>query len=235
MHYSDRIPFAPGTVNERPDHLNAEHTRAERFDLISRIVDDVAHELKNPFNSIVINLEVLRSRVRAGEMDAALGRAEVIDAELRRLYALLEAMLRLLRPDRAPNGAVPLGDVLDEVAALAHAQARVARRELVIETIPEDMIVRVRRDALRFALLRIIQAALQGMRGPDAGLRLAAARRADAIALRIEAEGIRADQLDHIPGLAALLEEAGVVETECRDGAAGTACTLLLAQAAELA
>ncbi|HSJ14087.1 MAG TPA: histidine kinase dimerization/phospho-acceptor domain-containing protein [Longimicrobiales bacterium] len=218
------------------DEPSPEQARASRYELISRIADDVAHELKNPLNSIVINLEVLRNRVRAGQNEAALDRADVIDAELRRLHALLEGMLRLLRPERSDGETASLGDVIEDVAALARAQARVARKELVIETVPEDMIVRVHRDALRFALLYVIQVALREADENSAGVRLAAARRADAIALRIEAQGVDADRLGAgLDGLAALLRQAGVLEAECGAADGGSACTLLLMQARDFA
>jgi signal transduction histidine kinase len=42
--------------------LAAEQGLAERFALVRRIADDLAHELKNPLNAMVINLEVLRSQ-----------------------------------------------------------------------------------------------------------------------------------------------------------------------------
>ena len=222
-------------MNRATDERNAEQNGAERFELVSRIADDVAHELKNPLNSIVINLEVLRNRVRSGQPDAALDRAEVIDAELRRLHALLEAMLRLLRPGRRDREVVALADVLEDVAALAQAQARVAQRPLVIDSIPDDMFVRVRRDALRFTLLHVIQTALRAAAPDGVGVRLAATRRAELVALRIEAAGVPATELDTLASLGNLLSESGVVESECRDGDGGSACTLLLAQARELA
>ena len=33
---------------------------ASRYALLSRLADDLAHEIKNPLHSMVINLEVLR-------------------------------------------------------------------------------------------------------------------------------------------------------------------------------
>lgn len=228
--------FRNDSVNRAGDDQGPEATAAERYNLISRIADDVAHELKNPLNSIVINLEVLRSRVKAGQTDAALDRAEVIEAELRRLQALLEAMLRLLRPERGGGELVALADVLEDIAALAQAQARVTRKDLTIEAVPEDMIVRARRDALRFTLLHLIEQALRAVPENAAGVRIAAARRADAIALRIEAEGADASHIDGLlDGVELLLAESGVVDSECRQLENGSACTLLLMQPGDVA
>jgi signal transduction histidine kinase len=217
------------------DDIRAQQTRANRFDLITRIVDDVAHELKNPLNSIVINLEVLRNRIRGGQTQAALDRTEVIDAELRRLHALLEAMLRLLRPERGNGGVAAVTDLVAEVAALAHAQARVARKQLVIDDIPDDMIVRVRRDSFRFMLLQILHAALQAVGENGRGVRVAVDRRGEAVAMRIEAADVGSAEFHQPADLDVLQRESGIIEVEWRQWEEGTACTLLLLEARELA
>lgn len=147
--------------------LNEEQFRANRFDLLSRLADDLAHEIKNPLNAIVINLEVLRARVRKGAGEAALNRADVIESEVRRVHQLVDRMLQLLRPSRDDGSALPLDRALDDVLPLIEAQTRLARNMFVVEcNVP--VFVTVRSDVLNFALLNIF-AALQERLGEAGG------------------------------------------------------------------
>jgi signal transduction histidine kinase len=131
--------------------------RANRFELVSRLADDLAHEIKNPLNAIVINLEVLRARVRKGASDAALDRADVIEGEVRRLHQLVDRMLQLLRPDREVAATLALDQLLDELLPLVEAQTRLARNTFTTDC-PATVFVPVRRDVLKFALLNIFTA-----------------------------------------------------------------------------
>jgi signal transduction histidine kinase len=137
--------------------LNEEQFRANRFELVSRMADDLAHEIKNPLNSIVINLEVLRAVVTRGNAEAALERAGVIDGEVRRLHQLIDRILQLLRPEREEAGVLALDQVLDELLPLVAAQVRLARNRFALEC-NAAVFVTVRRDMLKYALLNVIMA-----------------------------------------------------------------------------
>lgn len=135
--------------------MNDELFRANRFDLISRLADDLAHEIKNPLNAIVINLEVLKVRIGRGDADAALDRASVIEEETRRLHGLIDRMLQLLRHSREDRGSLALDQVLDEVLPLFAAQTRLAHNEFVCEG-GAAVYVAVSRDLFKFALLNVL-------------------------------------------------------------------------------
>jgi signal transduction histidine kinase len=137
--------------------LNEEQLRANRFQLVSQLADDLAHELKNPLNAIVINLEVLKVRAAKGDAKAAAERVGVIEHEVRRLHHLMDRLLMLLRPDRDDYGSLALDQVLDEVLPLVEAQARLSRNEMLVGPLP-PVFVPMRRDILKFALLNVLTA-----------------------------------------------------------------------------
>ena len=59
-----RPAHAPPPVGAPPgDDAAALALRANKLDLLERLADDLAHEIKNPLHSMVINLEVLKRRV----------------------------------------------------------------------------------------------------------------------------------------------------------------------------
>jgi signal transduction histidine kinase len=138
--------------------LNEEQFRANRFAIVSRLADDLAHEIKNPLNAIIINLEVLKVRVAKGDATAANDRAQVIEDEVRRLHQLIDRMLLLVRPERHEESNLPLDSALDELLPLIEAQAKLSRNEFVTDC-SATVFVPVRRDMLKFALLNLLMAA----------------------------------------------------------------------------
>src|SRR5688500_20395618 len=99
---------------EQADVTPAPDGRANRYDVVSRLADDLAHEIKNPLNAIVVNLEVLRRKLAAGAADAALERANVVDEEIARVHTLVDQLLQLVRPPRGASGPVALDEGRDE-------------------------------------------------------------------------------------------------------------------------
>lgn len=131
--------------------------RANRFDIVSRLADDLAHEIKNPLNSIVINLEVLKVRAARGDGSGAIERAGVIEQETRRLHIMIDRLLQLLRPDRDSATGFALDRILDELTPLIEACTRLARNSFSIEG-DAAVMVPLRRDAFKFAMLNVLTA-----------------------------------------------------------------------------
>jgi nitrogen fixation/metabolism regulation signal transduction histidine kinase len=83
---------------------------------------DTAHDLKTPLNVAVLNLELLRMRVRkleGGEEDEKLmAYARSIETELRRMARIFDTYFVLSTPPKAEGapGSVDLGPICDEVA-----------------------------------------------------------------------------------------------------------------------
>lgn len=167
-----------------------EHYRANRFEIVSRLADDLAHEIKNPLNAIVINLEVLKVRIASGDAEAAADRVAVIEHETRRLHQLVDRMLQLMRPSREEAATLALDQALDEVLPLVALQARLARNEFVSRC-AAAIYVPLRRDVFKFALLNLLTAVHERL--GDGGGTLSIDCSADGDTVRIE---IRAAPLE---------------------------------------
>lgn len=142
-----------------PDEL------ASRYALVSRLADDLAHEIKNPLHAMVINLEVLRRRLAAGDSEIALERAAVIEEEIQRTHHLVDLLLKLVRPDRQ-NGqhAHSLTGALEEVLPLIELQAKLARVTVHCEDLDIDAPIGVPHPALKFALLALTTPIIERLR-----------------------------------------------------------------------
>ena len=107
-------------VSDRDRDLN-------RLQLVSRWADDLAHEIKNPFHSMVINLELVKRRA-GDDPDGLRERAEVVESELHRVHDLIDSVLRLVRPwpDTRAADADAVFEALDPVirarAGLRHTE-----------------------------------------------------------------------------------------------------------------
>ena len=99
------------------------HVRGNRFDLLSRMAEDLAHEIKNPLHAMVINLELARRRAVAGAGDAVLHRVDLVEAEVARVHQVVGGLLRLMRPPGADT-AVAVDTALEELRPLIEAWAR---------------------------------------------------------------------------------------------------------------
>ncbi|MGH7720317.1 MAG: histidine kinase dimerization/phospho-acceptor domain-containing protein [Gemmatimonadaceae bacterium] len=129
---------------------------------LQRLAGRISHEIRNPLNGALVNLEVLRGRLagRGGGADcsALAPFAETAAGEVERTARLVEALLAVARPTAAD--AVDLMAVLDPLVLLYGALAERAQGRLLVERLdgaPADSSV----DALsaRLAIATILEAA----------------------------------------------------------------------------
>ncbi len=165
-------------------HVSALEIQANRFELVSRLADDLAHEIKNPLHAMVINLELVKRRAQAGDTAAVVQRAELASAEVMRVNALLDQLLQLLRPMRQGDRVADLDGVVDEVLPLLVYQARLSRVDLVYHGIGGPLGVPIRRDAVKLVLLNLVSELLEPGRSGGA-LEIAAAADEEAVRLAV--------------------------------------------------
>lgn len=180
------------------------HVLALEAELIARFADDVAHEVRNPLNALVINIEVLRRRIMSGDAEAALDRVDVLDREVRRVHDIVEHLITLLRPPKPAEPTADLGRALDDVLPLLELRAGALRSRLDPPG-PVDVDVRMPIDRVRFVLLDAGMAALDRA-GRDGHLSCMARSDAESCYILLRgraAEGsVAADPDDHGPRLA---------------------------------
>ena len=163
--------------------------RANRLDILTRMADDLAHELKNPLHAMVINLELIRRRTAAAETEAANERITVIEAEIVRMNRLMDAFLHLLRPnkDRTPQCDVALA--ISEVMPLVEAQAKLARVQLDLHIPAVGAMVGLSRDSVKIVVLNLILNALDAVAGQNGRIALAVLHAAGELRVRIRDSG----------------------------------------------
>ena len=166
--------------------IESELDVSTRLAAIGRLTQGVAHEIKNPLNSIALHLEVLRAKLE----DAATGaeEIEVISREIRRLDRVVKTFLDFTRPVELDMQPLDLRAVVSELVALVEPDAVVHGVEVHVEGRPVQAPIRGDRDLLKQALLNVLVNGIEAM--PRGGaLRIAVEGGGDAWTVRIRDEG----------------------------------------------
>ncbi|MGQ0560655.1 MAG: histidine kinase dimerization/phospho-acceptor domain-containing protein [Gemmatimonadota bacterium] len=183
--------------------------RANRYDVLSRLADDLAHEIKNPLNAIVVNLEVLKRRVAAGSADAALERAAVIEHEIRRVHGLIDQVLQLLRPSKPEPAQEAVDGIIDSLASALLIQAKAAHVALQIET-EGSLYAQLRPDSFKFALLNLVSRAIDAEAKAGGDVTIEAKRAGQQITVIVSCSRATLGREDqHIRLCGALMASAG--------------------------
>jgi len=163
---------------------------AERWTCATRLMDGLAHDLRNPLNALALNVEVLQEKLaRAAGGTVPPGPAKNLQAlrdQVARLDGLLGQFSRFLSPPAAAQGAIALGTLIREVAAVLGHTARRAQVVLEVEAGEGDRIQAPDPSLVRFLVLRTVLRAVD--RTPPGGkARLALTRDGGRPVLAVEA------------------------------------------------
>jgi signal transduction histidine kinase len=176
-------------VNTRTLKTSALQIRANQLDLLSRLAEDIAHEIKNPLHAIVINLELLKTRLAEGKAESAQERADALREEVARLQIAVDGLLALVRSGPGGGDGVSLRTALRELGPALELQCRLTGVELTVEAPPADDHVGIAPEALRHMILSLVSNALRAMRS-GGELELAVTRVRTEIALSLRGTGL---------------------------------------------
>jgi hypothetical protein len=139
-----------------------------RLAAISRLTGGVAHEIKNPLNSIALHLEVLRARV--ADQDAEVDREiDVIATEITRLDRVVKTFLDFTRPVDLHLTEVDAVELAREIGTLVEPEAGKRNIVIEVEAEPGALVVRADHDLLKQAVLNVV---MNGIEAMSAGGRL---------------------------------------------------------------
>jgi signal transduction histidine kinase len=133
-----------------------------RLDAINRLTGGIAHEVKNPLNSIAARLALLESMVGEDSPEAA-EEIKVIGEEVERLDRVVRTFLDFTRPVEMAQREFDLAEIAGDVAALVQPDA--ARRSVSVHfsSRPECVPLWGDPDLLRQAFMNLAVNALEAM------------------------------------------------------------------------
>jgi len=143
--------------------------QSEKMAVVGTFASGLAHEVRNPLNSIALQLSILERRVAplpagvAGEIKELVG---VIREEVKRLDNLVGDFLQFSRSNRVQYRPASLDALVDEVARLLRPEARAAgvtlRRQRIGGAIPD---LRVDPEKMKQVAINLVQNAIEAMPG----------------------------------------------------------------------
>jgi len=128
---------------------------------LGKLMSGVAHEVKNPLNAMVLQLEILKTKL--ADQSAAQPQIEVLCAEVRRLDRVVKTFLDFTRQVEIRRAETEVESLVREVLTLAEPQARQNRVRLVLKAQGQYPLLWVDRDLVKQALLNLVLNGCQAM------------------------------------------------------------------------
>jgi len=148
--------------------LEARALQQERLSAMGNMAASVAHEVRNPLNAISVGLQRLKMEFQPTEdRDDYSHLTEMMIGEVHRLNSIVEQFLSLSRPVEIRVQAVPVAEVLKELAALEENDAQQANVQIRVAADPGLPALVVDPGHFTQVLLNLMLNGLQAM--PDGG------------------------------------------------------------------
>jgi signal transduction histidine kinase len=144
--------------------------RVERLAAMSKFATLVSHEIRNPLNSMNINMQILKRELEHpnGNLEKKKKYYDIIVSEIQRMDNLINNFLMISRPPRFDFLPNDLHDVLNEVVLTHEGNLKQQNVRLVRDYCGKKILANVDRDQMKQVFHNIIINALQAM--PDGGM-----------------------------------------------------------------
>jgi signal transduction histidine kinase len=145
--------------------------QTEKLAVVGTFASGLAHEVRNPLNSMALQLSILERRIASLDTDVSDQMRDltvVIRQEIKRLDSLVGDFLMFARTNRVQFRLGSLDALLDEVVHLLRPEARTAsvtlRRERKGDPIPD---IRMDSEKIKQVVINLVRNAIEAM--PDGG------------------------------------------------------------------
>jgi signal transduction histidine kinase len=148
------LPLVAAKAEHRFARIDADVRQLDRLALLGRLVQELAHEVRNPLVSVKTFLQLLPERRDDPEFTTRF--LSVVTGELERIERLLELVIDHPRPAAADTETAELAPVIATVLELLRPYARQHGIALEADTGSEPAEVTIGEDALRQVLLNLV-------------------------------------------------------------------------------
>jgi signal transduction histidine kinase len=139
---------------------------SQRLSALNRLTGGVAHEIKNPLNSIGLHLEILKERI-AGSDEVAEEELRILREETRRLDRVVKTFLDFTKPVELKLAPLDLFAVLSSLVQFMTPEAQQKNVKLSVECEAARVKIRGDADLLKQAFLNLLRNGMEAM--PEGG------------------------------------------------------------------
>jgi signal transduction histidine kinase len=177
----------------RGRRLEEQAAEAERLAYVGTLASGLAHEIRNPLNSLNLNMQLLEEEIqRGGRVTSSRRLLSITRGEIGRLERLVNDFLNYARTRRLDLREVKPFELLEHVSQVLAGELGSRRVRVELEDRSEGAVVQVDPGQINQLLLNLVQNALLAMEDTDRSpvLRLAATRNGGRVALEVGDNGI---------------------------------------------
>ncbi|MEE8526819.1 MAG: ATP-binding protein [Thermoanaerobaculia bacterium] len=180
---------AAWTLFHRARKSEEQAIESERLAYVGTLASGLAHEIRNPLNSLNLNMQMFEEEARGQQASGSqLRLLSLTRSELARLERLATNFLSYAKPRSLDLEEVPAVKLLEKVLGVLAGEIQAVGAEVAIEDESRGAKVRVDRHQIDQLLLNLVQNALAATE-PSPVIRLRARRRDDLVALEVSDNG----------------------------------------------
>lgn len=176
---------------QRAMRLEEQAAESERMAYIGTLASGLAHEIRNPLNSLHLNMQMLEEETEA-KSDTGTRLLAITRSEIRRLERLVTDFLAYAKPRPLDVEEIAPGDLLERVAVLLGPEARRRGATITVEDDSGGASLLADAAQMKQLLLNLAQNSLNAVE--EAGRRghvlLAARRRGPHLVLEVTDDGV---------------------------------------------
>jgi signal transduction histidine kinase len=171
-----------------------EKSRLENVEITKRLAAGIAHEIKNPVNTVGLILDYIQTNFSPDDPEKRYEFFKLADNmknELRRINRTVEGFLRLTKPNVFQFEKVDINSIIRDTASLFDPERVKQGVEIKLELAPELPLIKADRDKMNQVFSNLIINALEAMpRGGELKITTASVNGGDVIEVRVSDTGI---------------------------------------------
>ncbi len=166
----------------------------------ARLLDLMAHEIKNPLHSLGINLDVLKTKIDKGlPKESALKQVETLEGQLAHLQEVVEGFFGYVRPGIPKKERTSVNEIIKSVCQMASADAEKSKIQIETRLGKKLRDVVVDRNQVQQALHNIVINAIHATgQGGKIAIRSWEKRNKVLISVKDTGEGVSKEQMKKI-------------------------------------
>lgn len=149
---------------KRGQTLQAEARRADRMAYVGTLSSGLAHEIRNPLNSMNMNVQLIQEELEEMGAEEHQDILEMLDStrnEVRRLERLVSSFLAYARPTQLTKRPGQINELVRDIAQFLEPEARELGVQIQLQLSDELPQLSMDENIMRQALLNVIQNGLQ--------------------------------------------------------------------------
>lgn len=159
-----RLVYASGLDVTDLKELESRTRLSERLAAVGTLAAGLAHEIRNPLNSALLQLQLLDRRLRKYGIDEKLMTpVRLVQEEVERLSSLVSEFLDFARPSVLSLGDVDLVEIIHHVIELERPGASEKDIEIELKVSGAPLIVAADRSKLKQVVLNLIRNAIEAV------------------------------------------------------------------------